>query len=208
VPRTGIEPVRTVKSCGFSYPPRLWPPHTATRRMFGVWSAPSPWWAADAARVRCPPSALYTFRLNRGSLARRCLAVDAAGGSPTLTGSIPHVSARALKLLSSPLRLPISPSRPVRMVARADDLPRASATREVWFDLILRATWRRGPESNWAGRICNPLHNRFATAPTSLPDQPATNSRKREAGDSLGILERETRLELATSTLARLRSTN
>ncbi len=35
-----------------------------------------------------------------------------AGGSPTLTGFIPRVSARALKLLSSPLRLPISPSRP------------------------------------------------------------------------------------------------
>jgi hypothetical protein len=25
--------------------------------------------------------------------------------------------------------------------------------------------WRRGPESNWANRICNPGHNRFATAP-------------------------------------------
>ena len=25
--------------------------------------------------------------------------------------------------------------------------------------------WRRGPESNRAGRICNPVHNRFATAP-------------------------------------------
>jgi hypothetical protein len=130
VPRTGIEPVRTVKSCGFSYPPRLWPPHTATRRMFGVWSAPSPWRAADAARVRCPPSALYTFCLDRGSLARRCLAVYAAGGSPTLTGSIPHVSARALKLLSSPLRLPISPSRPKRMVARDARLSCASAALE------------------------------------------------------------------------------
>ena len=25
--------------------------------------------------------------------------------------------------------------------------------------------WRREPESNWPGRICNPLHNRFAIAP-------------------------------------------
>jgi len=25
--------------------------------------------------------------------------------------------------------------------------------------------WRRGPESNRAKWICNPLHNRFATAP-------------------------------------------
>ena len=34
-----------------------------------------------------------------------------------MTGFIPRVSARALKLISSPLRLPISPSRPERMVA-------------------------------------------------------------------------------------------
>ena len=27
--------------------------------------------------------------------------------------------------------------------------------------------WRRDPESNWARRICNPLHNRFAIAPDS-----------------------------------------
>jgi hypothetical protein len=25
--------------------------------------------------------------------------------------------------------------------------------------------WRRDPESNWANRICNPGHNRFAIAP-------------------------------------------
>jgi hypothetical protein len=25
--------------------------------------------------------------------------------------------------------------------------------------------WRRGPESNRASRICNPVHNRFVTAP-------------------------------------------
>lgn len=28
--------------------------------------------------------------------------------------------------------------------------------------------WRRGAESNRPGRICNPLHNRFATAPLKL----------------------------------------
>jgi hypothetical protein len=26
-------------------------------------------------------------------------------------------------------------------------------------------SWRRDPESNWANRICNPGHNRFAIAP-------------------------------------------
>ena len=25
--------------------------------------------------------------------------------------------------------------------------------------------WRRVPELDWTGRICNPLHNRFANAP-------------------------------------------
>ncbi len=29
--------------------------------------------------------------------------------------------------------------------------------------------WRRDPESNWTGRICNPVHNRFAIAPKALP---------------------------------------
>ncbi len=28
-------------------------------------------------------------------------------------------------------------------------------------------SWRRGPESNRPTRICNPVHNRFATAPCS-----------------------------------------
>ena len=30
---------------------------------------------------------------------------------------------------------------------------------------MLAAVWRRGPESNRPTRICNPVHNRFATAP-------------------------------------------
>ncbi len=28
--------------------------------------------------------------------------------------------------------------------------------------------WRRVPESNWTTRICNPLHNRFANAPSFI----------------------------------------
>ena len=50
--------------------------------------------------------------------------------------------------------------------------------------------WRRVPESNWTIRICNPLYNRFTNAPT------------------LFLMERETRFELATLTMARLCSTN
>src|SRR6218665_1189174 len=64
---------------------------------------------------------------------------------------------------------------------------------------------RRGPESNRTDRICNPGHNRFATAP-----KPGSSDKKRrEAVASLAWkLEREKSLELSTSTLARLRSTN
>ncbi len=29
--------------------------------------------------------------------------------------------------------------------------------------------WRCDPESNWANRICNPGHNRFAIAPQEEP---------------------------------------
>ena len=168
--------------------------------------------------LRCPPSALYTFRLSTGGLARRCLAAHAAGGSPNLTGSITRVSARALKLLSSPLRLPISPSRPRHMVSRqaqiAESGPRfaqQAATKKPrkrgFYSTVLRL-WRRGPESNWAGRICNPLHNRFATAPRPLRNITADRQEKGKHLLPFHQLERETRLELATSTLARLRSTN
>ena len=34
-------------------------------------------------------------------------------------------------------------------------------------EAITALVWRRDPESNWARRICNPLHNRFAIAPFS-----------------------------------------
>ena len=72
-------------------------------------------------------------------------------------------------------------------------------------DFAIRASkkvWRRDPESNRARRICNPLHNRFAIAPV------CRQVKKREAVASLFNLEREKSLELSTSTLARLRSTN
>ena len=66
--------------------------------------------------------------------------------------------------------------------------------------------WRRGPESNRPTWICNPVHNRFATAPH--PEK-APEMKKGEICIPLfGNLEREKSLELSTSTLARLRSTN
>ena len=69
--------------------------------------------------------------------------------------------------------------------------------------------WRPGSESNRRTRICNPLHNHSATRPNSLQaDQKNLLTIKKPHQGFFGILERETRLELATSTLARLRSTN
>ena len=41
----------------------------------------------------------------------------------------------------------------------------------------VRAVWRRGAESNRPGRICNPLHNRFATAPSFRLRQPGGHRR-------------------------------
>ena len=75
-----------------------------------------------------------------------------------------------------------------------------------------RVFWRRDPESNRANRICNPVHNRFAIAPMCFAPfdckrhlQP---TKKGSLGFPLWNLEREKSLELSTSTLARLRSTN
>ena len=66
-----------------------------------------------------------------------------------------------------------------------------------------RKTWRREPESNRPTRICNPVHNRFAIAPSNN----LTKKGKRFAFPSLK-LERQKSLELSTYTLARYRSTN
>ncbi len=57
--------------------------------------------------------------------------------------------------------------------------------------------WRLGPESNRRTRLCRPLHNHSATQPINI--KKATKGRF--------CLERETRFELATPTLARLCST-
>jgi hypothetical protein len=39
---------------------------------------------------------------------------------------------------------------------RPELMPRRADSKKIW---------RRDPESNWANRICNPGHNRFAIAP-------------------------------------------
>ncbi len=49
---------------------------------------------------------------------------------------------------------------PENMLKCADEKKRTTD------ESVMRVYWRRGPESNRARRICNPLHNRFATAPS------------------------------------------
>jgi hypothetical protein len=72
--------------------------------------------------------------------------------------------------------------------------------------------WRRGPESNRPTRICNPVHNRFATAPLKAAGHSEGGRTNREKGKHQASLfrnmERDKRLELSTYTLARYRSTN
>ena len=86
-------------------------------------------------------------------------------------------------------------------------------------ELFASIFWRRGPESNRASRICNPVHNRFVTAPFVQPNQCIIFNKPMQASnfpvkkDSIlkccpFNVEREKSLELSTSTLARLRSTN
>ena len=81
----------------------------------------------------------------------------------------------------------------------------------------MKIGWRRGRESNPSTRLCRPLHNRFATSPEVIVDDADMAGYRtkstREGWASLNLklnlkLEREKSLELSTSTLARLRSTN
>ena len=76
----------------------------------------------------------------------------------------------------------------------------------------VRFGWRRGSESNRRRRLCRPLHDHSATPPgAGRARTRAASQTKREsplAGSPFEDLERERSLELPTSTLARLRSTN
>ncbi len=60
----------------------------------------------------------------------------------------------------SPMCLPISPLGHVGLLSNKNAPPT-----EADEAFVTRKIWRRGPESNRTNRICNPGHNRFATAP-------------------------------------------
>ena len=68
----------------------------------------------------------------------------------------------------SPLHQPTA-SAEARNECAATVLQCADEKKRTTDGSVMRVCWRRGPESNRARRICNPLHNRFATAPCMVP---------------------------------------
>ena len=56
----------------------------------------------------------------------------------------------------------VSADRPLIVKQKSLSTPRLERLSKTFRTFI---DWRRGPESNRASRICNPVHNRFVTAP-------------------------------------------
>jgi LSD1 subclass zinc finger protein len=137
-----------------------------------------------------------------------------------------------VRRILSPLRLPISPPGqcvqeecghawpPVdcRALRRAQEYPKTCA-KNVRCAICALAHernnigWRPGSESNRRTRLCRPLHDHSATWPSEANQRKLTCAlpKKQNLGlpeVSFAVLERETRLELATPTLARSCSTN
>ena len=91
----GLEPSRTLRSNGFSYPSTAFAA-PAISPGFGVWTIPSP--CPDLTPgVRCCPSSLYTFPAVSG---RAWLGIAMLQGSPNLSSSASPVSRRALKFFA------------------------------------------------------------------------------------------------------------
>ena len=80
------------------------------------------------------------------------------------TGIEPVRPLSGKRRILSPLCLPISPSRLSRPLNVRQKQNSPGNVESAGLLLV----WRRVPESNRPKRICNPLHNRFATAPTDL----------------------------------------
>ncbi len=101
----GLEPSRTLRSNGFSYPTTAFA--AAHRFRHGVWGLDYPFTVPGfAPGVRCCPSSLYTFPAVSG---RAWLGIAMLQGSPNLSSSASPISRRALKFRLSPMRLPIPP---------------------------------------------------------------------------------------------------
>ena len=190
VPGTGLEPVRPRWPTDFTYHHsfRYHAPCSALAR-FVVWTIPLPYAVRHLGRSRLVSTLSHAVHgLSSGSPS-----AQPVKGSPNLTPVHPRVSPWGT--LASPLRLPVPPPGQVN-----------GNNRETARECKRIQDWRLRSESNRRTRLCRPLHDHSATQP-GRSDQ----CRGSDAGNRHPIetyLERETRLELATPTLARLCSTN
>ena len=103
----------------------------------------------------------------------------------------------------------------MRILPCASQAPRAATgiKKPAWRRVDGVAQWRPGSESNRRTRLCRPLHDHSATRPLRANRNPKFGPyplKKQNLGKPRFCrkLERETRLELATPTLARSCSTN
>ena len=102
----GLEPSRTLRSNGFSYPA------TAFAAFAIVWRGLGSGRSLHHARIwlRASGAARLVSTPSRPVSGRAWLGIAISQGSPTLSSSAPPVSRRALKFYRlSPMRLPISP---------------------------------------------------------------------------------------------------
>ena len=101
----GLEPSRTLRSNGFSYPATAFAAAHSFRN--GVWGLDYPFTLPGfAPGVRCCPSSLYTFPARFG---RAWLGIAILQGSPNLSSSASPVSRRALKFALKSGAYAISP---------------------------------------------------------------------------------------------------
>ena len=179
VPGTGVEPVRPRWPADFTYHHSF--RYRACPARFVVWTISLPYAFRHLGRGRLASTLSHASHgLSSGSPSARPVK-----GSPNLTPVHPRVSPWGT--LTSPLRLPVPP-------------PGQAAWQNKEVLRKCKRDWRLRSESNRRTRLCRPLHNHSATQPG--------NSRCRWSVSGGKCLERETRLELATPTLARLCSTN
>ena len=102
-------------------------------------------------------------------------------------------------------------SRRAPSSSQGADKSRIPIVKTYRFDSVDSARERRESESNRRTRLCRPLHDHSAIPPetgAAARSLQPENERESRVALSQENLERETSLELATSTLARLRSTN
>jgi hypothetical protein len=111
----GVDPTRALRifmpSAAFAAPVSL-------ERILGLRSGLSLRHSPSRRSFRRRPSSLYTFPASFRRRAWLGITTKTSESSPNLGGSAPPVSRRALKLFSSPLRMPFRHARTIYEVAQ------------------------------------------------------------------------------------------